>query len=119
MNLDILQWKYFDFVKLFDIRKGFYNKKPEPSGMGDINFIGATDHNNGVTEKYLVEEIENASKTGDLPNDPLDKKIFPGHAVCVTNDGSVGYAYYQEDPFTCSHSVNPLYLKNGEFAIRT
>lgn len=35
--------------------------------------------------------------------------------MCVTNNGSVGYAYYQEEPFTCSHDVNPLYLKDGEF----
>ncbi len=115
MNLNLNKWKYFDFVKIFDIRKGFYNKKPDASGMGEINFIGATDHNNGVTEKYTMEEIANASKTGDPPNEVLSKKLFPAHAVCVTNNGSVGYAYYQDKPFTCSHDVNPLYLIDGEF----
>lgn len=24
----------------------------------------------------------------------------------------MGYAYYQQHPFTCTHDVNPLYLKN-------
>ncbi len=38
-------------------------------------------------------------------------KIFPGNAICVTNNGSVGYAYYQVEVFTCTHDVNPLYLK--------
>ena len=50
-----------------------------------------------------------------MPNESLSRKVFPAHAVCVTNNGSVGYAYYQEDSFTCSHDVNPLYMKDGEF----
>ena len=115
MNLKLNSWQYFDYIRIFDIKKGFYNKKPDPSGVGKIIFIGATDHNNGVTEKYTIEEIENASRTGDLPNESLSRKVFPAHAVCVTNNGSVGYAYYQEDSFTCSHDVNPLYMKDGEF----
>lgn len=119
MNLNTNKWEYFDFIKIFDIRKGFYNKKPDPSGNGDINFIGATDHNNGVTEKYTIDEISAASKTGDPPNEVLSRKLFPAHAVCVTNNGSVGYAYYQNKSFTCSHDVNPLYLINGEFNMYT
>ena len=47
MNLDTAKWKLFDFVKIFDIKKGFYNKKPESSGVGTIPFLGATDSNNG------------------------------------------------------------------------
>lgn len=115
MNLDIEKWELFDFVKIFDIKKGFYNKKPEPSGTGTIPFLGATDSNNGVTEYYTYEEIDSSSKTGDGPNEPIEKKLFAGNAVCVTNNGSVGYAYYQHEPFTCSHDVNPLYLKDGVF----
>lgn len=115
MNLDVENWELFDFVKIFDIKKGFYNKKPEPSGSGTIPFLGATDRNNGVTEHYTYDEIESSSKTGDGPNEPIERKLFPGHAVCVTNNGSVGYAYYQHKPFTCSHDVNPLYLLDGQF----
>ena len=40
--------------------------------------------------------------------------MFPPKALCVTNDGSVGFAFYQEEEFTCSDVVNPLYLKEGE-----
>ena len=32
--------------------------------------------------------------------------------LTVTNNGSVGYAFYQVYEFTCSHDVNPLYLRN-------
>lgn len=115
MNLDVKNWKFFEFNRIFEIKKGFYNKKPEPSGSGTIPFLGATDSNNGITEHYTLEEIEFASKTGDPPNEAIDRKLFPGHAICVTNNGSVGYAYYQNEQFTCSHDVNPLYRLNGEF----
>ena len=115
MNLNVDKWEIFDFDKIFEIKKGFYNKKPDSSGLGCIPFLGATDKNNGVTEYYTLDEIESTSKTGKGINEDLERKIFPGNAVCVTNNGSVGYAYYQSRPFTCSHDVNPLYLKNGEF----
>lgn len=115
MKIDISNWKTFKYDEIFDIRKGFYNKKPEASEIGNIPFLGATDKNNGVTEYYTLEEIDSASKTGNPPNASREQKIFPGHAVCVTNNGSVGYAYYHEQPFTCSHDVNPLYLLDGEF----
>ena len=115
MKIDFSKWKTFLFTEVFIIKKGFYNKKPEESGNGTIPFLGATDKNNGVTAYYTKDEINSSSKTGGLPNDPIDKKIFPGKSVCVTNNGSVGYAYYQETEFTCSHDVNPLYRKDGEF----
>lgn len=115
MSLDGRRWEKFCFSDIFIIKNGFYNKKPESSGNGTIPFLGAVDNNNGVTEYYTIEEIEAASKTGNLPNAPLDKKIFPSNAVCVTNNGSVGYAYYQNKVFTCSHDVNALYLKDNNF----
>ena len=108
-------WEYFKFKDIFDIRKGFYNKKPEHTCNGNIPFLGASCTNNGVTEYYSLEEIETSSKTGDEKNAPLVDKIFPKNAVCVTNNGSVGFAYFQDKEFTCSHDVNPLYLKDGEF----
>ncbi|WP_311695374.1 restriction endonuclease subunit S [Sneathia sanguinegens] len=115
MKIDFSKWKTFLFTEVFIIKKGFYNKKPEESGNGTIPFLGATDKNNGVTAYYTKDEINSSSKTGSLPNDTINKKIFPGKSVCVTNNGSVGYAYYQETEFTCSHDVNPLYRKDGEF----
>lgn len=115
MKIDFSKWKTFLFTEVFIIKKGFYNKKPEELGNGSIPFLGATDKNNGVTAYYTKDEINSSSKTGSLPNDVIDKKVFPGKSVCVTNNGSVGYAYYQETEFTCSHDVNPLYRKDGEF----
>lgn len=115
MNLDVSNWKYFDFIRIFDIKKGFYNKKPESLGKGNIPFLGAVDNNNGITGYYTLEEIESSSKTGKLPNHNLEEKLFPGRAVCVTNNGSVGCAYYQANQFTCSHDVNLLYKIDGDF----
>ncbi|WP_129721412.1 restriction endonuclease subunit S [Xylanivirga thermophila] len=115
MEINFNNWKTFKFTDVFRIEKGFYNKKPEESGIGTIPFLGATDKNNGITAYYTLEEIESSSKTGKEPNDTLNKKLFPGKAVCVTNNGSVGFAYYQENQFTCSHDVNPLYRLDGEF----
>lgn len=113
--LDISNWKKYKFDDIFIIKKGFYNKKPEHLKNGNIPFLGATEYNNGVTEYYSLEDIEDASKTGDDNNVPITEKIFKGKSLCVTNNGSVGFAFYQENEFTCSHDVNPLYIKNGEF----
>ncbi|WP_392469309.1 restriction endonuclease subunit S [Sphingobacterium cellulitidis] len=115
MKINVENWKLFEFSKIFRIEKGFYNKKPDASGLGNIPFLGATDSNNGVTGYYTLEEIESTSKTGAEPNESLERKIFAGKSVCVTNNGSVGYAYYQDNKFTCSHDVNPLYRIDGEF----
>lgn len=115
-KLNEQEWREFDFAEIFDIKKGFYNKKPEDSGNGTIPFLGATDSNNGVTRFLTLDEIANSTKTGALPNSPLDKKLFPGHAIAVTNNGSVGHAYYQATPFTCSHDINPLYLRDHEMS---
>ena len=107
------KWKWFRYDEIFDIKHGFYNKKPEDNPEGDIPFIGATDSNNGVTSHSDLETIEVTTKTGDGNNAPLEQKIF-SNCIAVTNNGSVGYAYYQEKPFTCTHDVNPLYLKGHE-----
>lgn len=118
-ELDTSSWKEFKYTKIFDIRKGFYNKKPEHNIDGTIPFLGATEKNNGVTEYYSIEDIESASKTGDENNASLSDKIFPPNSVCVTNNGSVGFAFFQDKAFTCSHDVNPLYLLDGEFNVYT
>lgn len=105
-------WKEFKFADIFNIKCGFYNKKPNSEKNGKIPFIGATEYNNGITEFYSYENILNTSKTGKEPNESIERKIFPGNCLCVTNNGSVGFAYYQKIPFTCTHDVNPLYLKD-------
>lgn len=105
-------WKTFDFADIFIIKKGFYNKKPPCFEKGTIPFIGASDSNNGFTGFTTYSVIEKSSKVGYGKNEPIEQKIYDGNAICVTNNGSVGYAYYQQHPFTCTHDVNPLYLKN-------
>lgn len=108
-------WKEYAYPDIFIIKKGFYNKKPDHNINGDIPFLGATARENGVTEYYSLEDIENASKNGDKNNADISEKIFKGRALCVTNNGSVGFAFYQPTQFTCSHDVNPLYLIDREF----
>lgn len=109
-------WKDFRYDQIFDIKHGFYNKKPEDNPNGDIPFIGATDSNNGVTSHTDLETIAMTSKTGDGNNAPIEEKMFE-NCIAVTNNGSVGYAYYQKHPFTCTHDVNPLYIKNHELNV--
>lgn len=111
--MDTTNWKWFRYDEIFDIKHGFYNKKPEDNPDGDIPFIGATDSNNGVTSHSDLETIAITTKTGDGNNAPIEEKIFE-NCIAVTNNGSVGYAYYQAKPFTCTHDVNPLYLKGHE-----
>lgn len=115
MKIDFEKWQEFCYQEIFEIKKGFYNKKPEHTVEGKIPFLGATEKNNGVTEFYSLQDIENGSKTGDDNNAPIEEKLFPPNALCVTNNGSVGFAFFQNQQFTCSHDVNPLYIKGGEF----
>ena len=79
---------------------------------GDIPFIGATDSNNGITSMCDLPTIEATSKTGDDNNAPLSEKLFEPNCITVSNNGSIGYAFYQDRQFTCTHDVNALYLKN-------
>lgn len=103
-------WRWFRYDEVFKICKGFYNKKPEENPNGEIPFIGATDSNNGITSFHDIETIDLSSKTGEEPNASLDEKIFNPNCITVSNNGSVGYAFYQSKKFTCTHDVNPLYL---------
>lgn len=114
MNLTDREWKSFLFPRIFTIKGGFYNKKPVEDINGTIPFIGATDSNNGITQFNTRENIDRTSKTGDNNNADISMKIYDGNCIVVTNNGSVGYAYYQKHPFTCSHDVNPLYLNDVE-----
>ena len=109
-----VNWEIFDFADIFIIKKGFYNKKPPCYEYGNIPFIGASDSNNGFTGFTTYSAIKENSKVGYGRNEPIEQKIFNGNAICVTNNGSVGYAYYQQHPFTCTHDVNPLYLRDRE-----
>ena len=117
ISLDSTSWHWFRYDEIFDIKKGFYNKRPENIENGDIPFIGATDSNNGITSKCNLEIIEETSKTGEGTNAPLSEKIFEPNCLTVSNNGSIGYAFYQPQKFTCTHDVNPLYLKDNKLNV--
>lgn len=108
-------WHEYKYGDLFEIKGGYYNKKPEHIINGDIPFIGATRENNGITELYSEDDLSLFHKDGSTKEDDYDNKIFKGNCITVLNNGaSVGYAFYQEKEFTCSHDINVLYLKNKE-----
>ena len=117
LELNTQDWKWFRYDEIFEIKKGFYNKKPDEDLNGDIPFIGATDSNNGITSWHDYETIESTSKTGEGKNAPVEEKIFKPNCITVSNNGSVGFAFYQTQKFTCTHDVNPLYLKNKELNV--
>lgn len=107
-------WKAFKYSDLFVIRKGYYNKKPpQATHHSGIPFIGASDSNNGVTGYVTREVISSYSRNGVRDESAgLENKLFESGAITVSNNGSVGEAFYQNREFTCSHDVNPLYLKD-------
>jgi hypothetical protein len=115
--LDTASWQAFRYDELFEIRKGYYNKKPPLStNESDIPFIGASENRNGITSYVSMHDLEVYSRDGSMvPGESLDRKLFPGQCVTVPNNGaSVAEAFYQPRPFTCSHDVNPLYLKDKD-----
>jgi hypothetical protein len=117
--LDTAGWLNFRYDEVFDIRKGYYNKKPPAceQALDLVPFIGATDSNNGVTSYHRLEDISAYAKNGELETElSVEKKVFPPNAITVSNNGSVGYAFFQPQPFTCSHDVNPLYLRAREMS---
>lgn len=113
LDLESREWKKFNINDIFVVGHGFYNKKPPMSENGNFPFIGASGENNGVTGFTTKKDVENNSKLGYGTNEPLDKKIFSKGHLCVVNNGSaIGYTYYQPGNFTCTHDVNPLWLRS-------
>ena len=112
LTLDSVEWKEFKLIDLFDIKDGYYNKKPPTEIGGEIPFLGATQSNNGITGFYSTETINRYDKVGKVSSKDKEKRIFAGNCLAVTNNGSVGNVYYQKSRFTCSHDVTPIYLKN-------
>ena len=114
-TLETDQWKHFVYEEIFDVLDGFYNLKPDATEAGDIPLIGASEFNNGRTSFHDIETIELSTKDGKNKNHDISKKIFKGgEYITISNDGSVGHAFYQPLDFTCSHSVAPVKLKNAK-----
>ena len=115
-------WKSFNFEELFDIRSGVYGVTPEHITCEDstgkkIPYVSATSLDNGVSEWFTIDELDASPKSGEVDtkkgrNQPLDVKLCEGNCITVSNNGSVGEAFYQERQFTCSQDVTRLYPKN-------
>ena len=86
-------WCEYTIDDLFVIKKG---KRLTKADMlpGQINFIGAISENNGIREQ-------------------IDTSIMSdSNCITVNYNGSVGEAFYQNEPFRASDDVNILYAKN-------
>ena len=92
-NVNTVSWGIFQLSKLFDVKKGTRLTKANMID-GNINFIGASAINNGVTAK-----INN------------NTHIHPANTITVSYNGSVGATFYQAEYFWASDDVNVLYPK--------
>ena len=86
-------FKKFKADELFEIKKGTRLTKADMEA-GDINFIGSTSSNNGVTAKIGNTE-----------------HLHPAHTITVSYNGSVGEVFLQDEPFWASDDVNVWYPK--------
>jgi len=93
ISLNTCNWKWFRYDEIFEIKKG---KRLTKADMidGDINYIGATDSNNGITAK-----ISN------------DEHIHNSNTITVSYNGSIAETFYQDKPFWATDDVNVLYPK--------
>ncbi|MGX7112802.1 restriction endonuclease subunit S [Gemella cuniculi] len=112
LTLDSVEWKEFKLIDIFDIKDGYYNKKPPIDIDGDIPFLGATKYDNGITGYYNFQTIKKWDKVGNINSTNFENRLYDGNCLAITNNGSIGNIYYQLHQFTYSHDVTPVYLKN-------
>lgn len=85
-------WRDYQLDALFDIHKGKRLTKADRL-PGSTPFVGASEKNNGITDM------------NDVP------PMWPAGCLTVAYNGSVGYAFYQDEPFYASDDVNVLIPK--------
>lgn len=92
-TLDTVEWKPYRIGDMFVVEKG---KRLTKANMrdGDIRFIGASSANNGITAYIANNQCLHSAGT-----------------ITLTYNGSVGEAFYQNEPFWASDDVNVLYPK--------
>ena len=90
VTIDFSKWKDFPIKKFFDISKG---KRLTKTDMvdGNINYVGASAFNNGIT-----------AKIGN------DNEINDSNTITVCYNGSVGQAFFQTEPYWATDDVNIL-----------
>lgn len=91
-TLNFESWSEYRLEDLFDFSKGKRLTKSEMIS-GNINFLGAISDNNGVREKIETDFF------------------WEPNCITVNYNGSVGEAFYQNNPFWASDDVNVLYAK--------
>lgn len=84
LKLSDREWRVFNFIEIFKIVDGYYNKKPPISEKGNIPFLGATQYNNGITSFITNEKILEYDKIGNVSEDGIDKRIFKGNCIAIT-----------------------------------
>ena len=116
LSLDSVEWGEFKLIDIFEIKDGYYNKKPpiNEKTKSTIPFLGATKYENGITAFYDLETIKKWDKVGKINTHNYEDRLYRGNCLAVTNNGSVGNIYFQNHTFTCSHDVTSLYLKVGK-----
>ena len=95
-RIDVNNWQEFLLGGdngLFNIVKGTRLTKANMK-EGNINFIGSSAINNGVTNHISNSE-----------------RIHPANLITVSYNGSIGEAFYQDEPFWASDDVNVFYPK--------
>ncbi len=112
LKLTDREWAEFQFKDVFHIVDGYYNKKPPMEENGTLPFLGATQYNNGVTGMTTKDSVQVHDKVGGNSMNDVDKRFYAGGCIAITNNGSVGHAYYQASEFTCSHDITVVYLKD-------
>ena len=90
--LDTTNWASFRYAYLFDIKKGKRVTKLDLI-PGTTPFLSAIDKNNGIREYAGLIAMHK------------------GNTIAVNYNGSVGEAFYQEQPFWASDDINVLYPK--------
>lgn len=86
-------WANFRLDSLFDIKKG--RRVTKAARMpGGTRFVGASEKNNGITDYADLDPMHPA-----------------GVMTVAYNGNSVGFAFYQPEPFFASDDVNVLYPK--------
>lgn len=95
-KIKINNWQDFSLggeSGLFNIVKGTRLTKANMK-EGNINFIGSSAINNGVTNHISNSE-----------------RVHPANLITVSYNGSIGEAFYQNEPFWASDDVNVFYPK--------
>lgn len=92
IELNILDWQYFNFQDIFTIKKGKRLTK-EDQISGQFSYISSSSNNNGVDNK--------------ISNGFTDENCLS--FACY---GSIGEVFYHKDKVWISDNCNAIYLKN-------